>query len=330
MTATLDSTTVPPWVSTTRDLTPDDTDALAALMRRIEDDHPTGFCLSAGELGEIMRDKTDAVFEGAFDGDDLVAFTTVMPGAPRDQGQKMTMFGDVDPRRTGEGLGTLMLGRSVDRARAIHAAVAPGTPMRCSSATLAGRDDQTDLMRAAGFEPGRHTFLMVADLPERLPEPAMPSGVSVEAFDPARADELLGAHNAAFADHPEFTGISPGFWNMFMVTAAHARHPLSVVARDAEGRVAAYVFVHEYAVPPSGGAGPEIHVPYVGTLPACRGRGLATALLSRVLHLSRAEGYVTASLNVDTANPTGALGIYERAGFRQSYRQDAYHLDEPN
>jgi hypothetical protein len=36
---------------------------------------------------------------------------------------------------------------------------------------------------------------------------------------------------------------------------------------------------------------------------------------------------VTASLNVDTANPTGALGIYERTGFRQSYRQDFYHLD---
>lgn len=92
--------------------------------------------------------------------------------------------------------------------------------------------------------------------------------------------------------------------------------------------MAAYVFAHEYAVPPSGGAGPEIHVPYVGTLPAHRGRGLATALLSRVLHLGRGAHYVSASLNVDTANPTGALGIYERAGFRQAYRQDSYHLDE--
>ena len=313
---------------TTRDLAPDDTDALAGLMRRIEDDHPTGFCLSAGEVGEIMRDKPDAVFEGAFDGDDLVAFTAVMPGLPREQGQKMTLFGDVDPRRTGEGLGTLMLGRSVDRARAIHAVDAPGAPAHYSSAALAGRDDQADLMLAAGFEPGRHTFLMVADLPESLPEPAMPSGVSVEAFDPVLGDELLEAHHAAFADYPEFTGMSPDFWTMFMITAAHTRHPLSVVARDPEGSVAAYVFAHEYAVPPSGGAGPEIHVPYVGTLPAHRGRGLATALLSRVLHLSRSADYVTASLNVDTANPTGALGIYERAGFRQSYRQDAYHLDE--
>jgi mycothiol synthase len=312
----------------TRDLGPEDAEALAALMLRIEADHPTGFCLSAVELTEIMRDKPDAVFEGAFDEGALVAYTTVMPGQPREQGQRMTLFGDVRPDRTGEGIGTMMLRRSVERARAIHAVDAPGSPVRYAAAALAGRDDQADLLRAAGFGPGRHTFLMVADLPESLPDPAVPAGVTVEPFDPGTGDELLAAHNEAFAGYPDFSGTGRDFWNMFMVTASHARHSLSVVARDLDGRVAAYVFAHEYTVPPSGGAGPEIHVPYVGTLPAYRGRGLATALLSRVLHVSRAADYLTASLNVDTANPTGALGIYERAGFRQHYRQDSYHLDE--
>ena len=70
-------------------------------------------------------------------------------------------------------------------------------------------------------------------------------------------------------------------------------------------------------------------MPYVGTLPAHRGRGLATGLLAEVLRRASDAGYVSASLNVDTANPTGALGIYERAGFRQLYRQDSYHLDVP-
>ena len=87
--------------------------ALAALMKRIEADHPTGFCLSAGELIEIMRGRPDAVFDGAFDGGALVGYTTVMPGRPDEQGQRMTMFGDVHPDWTGEGVGTLMLRRSV-------------------------------------------------------------------------------------------------------------------------------------------------------------------------------------------------------------------------
>lgn len=312
---------------TTRDLTPEDADAVAALMLRIEADHATGFCLVAGEVAEIMRDKPDAVFEGAFDGDVLVAYTAVMPRLPTEKGQRFTLFGDVDPQRQGEGLGTLMLGRSVDRARALHGADASGGPVLIAGAALADRDDQAELMQSAGFEPGRHSFLMVAELPDELPVLRTPEGLVVEPFNPATSDELRDSHNAAFADYPDFTDISRDFWTLFMVTSAHTRHALSVVARDTTGSVAAYVFVHEYAVPPSGGTGPEIHVPFVGTLPSHRGRGLATALLSRVLHLSRAAGYVTASLNVDTANPTGALGIYERAGFRQAYRQDFYHLD---
>ena len=72
-------------------------------MLRIEADHPTGFCLAAGEVAEIMREKPDSVFEGAFDGDELVAFTTVMPGLPREQGQRFVLFGDVDPRARARG-----------------------------------------------------------------------------------------------------------------------------------------------------------------------------------------------------------------------------------
>ena len=314
---------------TTRDLTPDDAAALADLMLRIEADHPTGFCLGSGEIREIMRDKPESVFEGAFDGDSLVAFTTVMPGLPHDDGQRFILFGDVDPDRLGEGIGTVMLARSVDRSRELHRADAPNVPVRYAATALAGRGDQADLMVSAGFQQGRHAFLMVADLTAGVPAPEAPDDLTVEPFDPQTAEELRVAHNAAFAEYPDSVAISEGFWTMFMVTAAHARHALSVVARDASGAVAAYVFAHEYEVAPSGGPGPELYVPYVGTLPAHRGRRTATRLLSRVLHLAQEAGYPTASLNVDTANPTGALGIYERAGFEQVYRQDFYTLDEP-
>jgi mycothiol synthase len=313
---------------TPRELTVDDAPALADLMTRIEADHPTGFCLGPVEVRELMSHKPDAVFEGAYDGDDLVAYTTVMPGVPLEDGQRFILFGDVDPSRLGEGIGTLMLTRSLDRSRAIHAADAPHVPARFSVTALAGRDDQAGLLAAAGLRPGRHSFLMVADLSDRVAGPDLPAGLHVSVFDADLGEELRLAHNEAFADYPDGTPISADFWATFMVRAAHDRHHLSLVARDEGGAVAGYVFAHEYAVPPSGGAGPELHVPYLGTLHRYRRRGLAGSLLSRVLALGRDAGYVTASLNVDTANPTGALGLYERAGFRQSYRQDSYHLDE--
>ena len=51
-----------------------------------------------------------------------------------------------------------------------------------------------------------------------------------------------------------------------------------------------------------------------------RGRGLATALLVRGMIAFRAAGMDAASLGVDTENPTGAVGLYERVGFTVNRR----------
>jgi mycothiol synthase len=58
-----------------------------------------------------------------------------------------------------------------------------------------------------------------------------------------------------------------------------------------------------------------LYVKVVGTRPAWRGRGLASALLVDVLAAGGAAGKVSARLNVDASNPTGAVAIYQRAGF---------------
>lgn len=316
-------------VFTTRDLGPDDAESLAGLMSRVEADHPTGFCLAEREVVELMTDLPDSVFSGAYDGAALVAYTTVLPGRPHDAGQRFTLFGDVDPQRLGEGIGTQMLARSLDRARTIHAHDAPGRPARYASQALAGRTDQADLLLSAGLSPGRHSFLMRAPLVRDVPDLGWPTDVTVSAFDPADAEELRVAHNAAFADYPDGSPSDPDFWQAFMIGASHARHDLSLVARGPDGEVAGYVFAHEYVVPLAPGPGREAYVPFVGTLPAHRGRGLASSLLAGVLARCREQGYDRATLNVDTANPTGALGIYERAGFEQVYRQDFFHLEEP-
>jgi ribosomal protein S18 acetylase RimI-like enzyme len=67
----------------------------------------------------------------------------------------------------------------------------------------------------------------------------------------------------------------------------------------------------------------------VGTLPGHRGRGLAAALLGHCLQECAAAGYDEASLSVDAENPTGALAIYRRAGFRVETTWTAYVLELP-
>ena len=55
-----------------------------------------------------------------------------------------------------------------------------------------------------------------------------------------------------------------------------------------------------------------------------RKRGLASALIGRSLELLRERGMTSAVLGVDADNPTGALALYERAGFEPSYRASAW------
>lgn len=316
-------------VLTHRPVTAADADEVAGLMSRIAADHPTGFELSAAEVRELLADYPGVVVEGGWDADELVAYAAVLPRAPHDGSQHFLMFGDVDPARLGEGVGTAMLGRALDAARRLHAVDAPALRARFQTRAVAGREDQARLLADHGMTVDRHNFLMVSDLTD-LPAAVLPDDLAVSTFEPADAEELRSAHNEAFRDYPNGTAVDEGTWNGFMVNAMHTRHDQSFVLRDPaeDGRVAAYVFVHEYERAPSGTTGREAYVAYVGTLPAHRGRGLATHLLAHTLHVCRDAGFDTSSLDVDTQNPTGALGIYERAGYAVHHRQDNYALEE--
>ena len=312
-----------------RSVTPADADEVAALMARIAEDHPTGFELASSEVIELLEHYPGVVIDGGWDGDELVAYTTLLPRASSDGIHPFLFFGDVDPARLGEGFGTVMLERAVAAAREIHQRDAPEERIRFGTRALEGRDDQACLLRAHGFRLDRHNFLMFSTLDD-LPQPVLPAGLTLTSVDPADSEELRAAQNSAFADYPDYNDQDELNWTGFMVSAAHVRNEQSFVLRDpARGNtVAAYVFTHEYAIAPSGEQGREAYVAYVGTLPDYRGRGLATNLLAHTLHQCRAAGFDTSSLDVDTANPTGALGIYERAGYAVRYRQDSYKLEE--
>jgi ribosomal protein S18 acetylase RimI-like enzyme len=59
----------------------------------------------------------------------------------------------------------------------------------------------------------------------------------------------------------------------------------------------------------------EAFVGLLGVRPAWRRRGLGGLLLATALESCRAAGYERSVLTVDTGNATGALRLYERAGY---------------
>jgi ribosomal protein S18 acetylase RimI-like enzyme len=99
--------------------------------------------------------------------------------------------------------------------------------------------------------------------------------------------------------------------------------------RDDQGAVAAYVQTNEYDAVLEATGKRDAFVAKVGTVPEQRRRGLADRLLRIALDRYRQEGFDQSSLDVDSENPTGALALYERAGYRTIARNTSYRLVSP-
>jgi ribosomal protein S18 acetylase RimI-like enzyme len=172
---------------------------------------------------------------------------------------------------------------------------------------------------------------MTRDLREPVTPVPVPDGLTVvplgPPYDAARWDgPLRAAHNAAFADHWGSTPVSAQAWAHYRTGGRAFRPACSAVALTAGDQVAGYLLAYEYEADTARTGRRDVYVGTVGTLTAHRGRGIAAALLAHVLAAAAGLGYATSSLTVDTQNPTGALGVYERAGYRLRRREVTYSL----
>ena len=190
------------------------------------------------------------------------------------------------------------------------------------------RDDQgatISALEAYGFEPARYFVTMMRPLTPPLPPPSAPEGFTIRPLQgAAEAAGWVELVNEAFGDH----------WQPHELTLEAFEHELRSgrsqpqfyqLTCTADGGFAAFCqCAFETAVV-------EAHsrrvgdIALLGTRPAFRRRGLGQALLAQGLHVLRAAGATVASLQVDTANPTGALRLYQTAGFRPQETWIVYH-----
>lgn len=261
-----------------------------------------------------VRDRTaDTRLLFTTDGE-LVAAGLV--GTPPDGGFRVDLMGGVHPRWRGRGIGRDLLSWELGRATEIHRAVAPGAGWEIHAGTPAGNDSAERLFRRFGFTAARYWFDMVAPTAAPVVEP-LPDGIRSTAYQVAYEKELYEAHMEAFADHWGFQFREFPDWMTLTVRSETFLPELSTVAFDGD-EIAGYVLSYGEADPS------RIYIGQVGVRRPWRRRGLAGALLSRVLDAARAAGREWASLGVDAASPTGAVGVYERVGFRVDARAVTY------
>ncbi len=181
------------------------------------------------------------------------------------------------------------------------------------------------VLAATGFRQVRFGFMMLRDLREPIPDVALPPGLEIRPVEEAQHRAIFDAENEAFRDH----------WNHreqdesdFVRTYSEPDLDTSLwrVAWDGDEVAAVvqnYIFPEENAALGVSRGWLE----HISTRRPWRRRGLASALTIASFHAFRERGIEEAALGVDSQNPNGALGLYERLGFRRIQTGIAHRKD---
>lgn len=306
-----------------RPLRVEDAQAVTELTNAVVAADSTGEPVSVDVVREALAaPSTDLERDSwsAWAGETLVARGFVRTDLPpqNDGLARALISGDVHPEHRGRGLGTTLMDHLERIGRAALTETHPGRASVLRSAPGLVGSGAERLLAARGYAPARYWLDMELPLAGHAVTPVpTPAGITLR--HPVEDDEAaaLAAHTAAFADHWGSGPQPPERWHDWWVSSL-IRRDLSTLAIDADGQVVAY------ALSSARHAG-RAELDLLGTIPRWRGRGLATALLSRTIGLmAQAEGVDVVDLVMDSDNPTSAPRLYEHAGFRTIRRTSTW------
>jgi len=303
---------------TLRPLTLDDAPALTALLAAAELVDHTGENYSEADIADELADETldlprDTLAAVAPDGS-FAGYIAVRSAANVRDVDRVFVDGGVRPARRGEGIGRRLLEWAEQRGAALHQERHPSTAGELDVGVGAGIPSLQRLVRARGFQPVRWWYGMKRSLDVQPPVPAVPPGLRLVPYDAAYDETLRIVHGEAFAHHWGSVPPDPQRWAHWF-TGSHAFRPgISWMVLD-DSEVAAYLLAYFWEADATATGKQEAYIGQIGTRTPWRRRGLGELMLARALAGFAEAGYDQASLTVDTGNPTGALGLYERVGF---------------
>jgi mycothiol synthase len=223
--------------------------------------------------------------------------------------------GEVHPDVRRRGIGRALLRAEHGRLRRIAADHPTGAPRHLQAWLFDGQGGRAALLSSEGYAPVRYFTEMARSLAEPIPTVALPNGLEIRPVVPADHRRIFDAEAEAFRDHwgyREWTDAD------FARTFDDPDLDTSLWRVGWAGDAVAGVVVTLV---------PQTENAELGTLRGWldrisvrrpwRRRGLAAALIASAFEGLRERGLDTAMLGVDAENPTGALALYERLGFRR-------------
>ena len=302
---------------TARPMRADDAAPVAALLAAAEQIDDTGEYPDAADLAEwwegwdvdLARDGVAACDASGL----LVGYAVSMAPATFRGAYRIYLEGRVRPDQRGLGIGRELLSWQLARGRELHAERHPEVAAQLCVGVWPAVPALERLAQRNGLAAERWYREMERPLTD-LPDPKPADGVDLVPFDWRRDDEVRRAHNAAFTEHHGSSERDPESWQRLFTGRRSFRPDLSVLAIEDDAVVAyALAYVEEADARATGTR--MIHLGQIGTLPAARGRGLASAAIVEALHTAAGRDCQVAGLQVDSDNVTGAVQLYEKLGF---------------
>ena len=222
------------------------------------------------------------------------------------------LWGVVDPAYRRRGIGTALLAENERRARALASSQAVAREKVFGAWAAEGRPAAT-LLERCGYSVVRWFFEMVRPTLHGIPEVPLPPGFVLRPVTRAQYPAIWRANREAFRDHWGGSDESEAAMHRFL-DAPDADPTLWLIAWDGE-EVAGGVINGIFQAENEALGIRRGWLESVFTRRDWRRRGLAQALIAQSLVVLAERGMTSAALGVDADNPSGALGLYEGAGF---------------
>jgi mycothiol synthase len=233
------------------------------------------------------------------------------------------LLGYVHPQYRGRGIGRSLVEWAEARARRSLDQAPPGARVSIHTSTAHENGAAHELFEEQGYRPSRCFYRMLVEMAPDAPPPApvWPPGVQVRPLVLGRQDRAVHRTlDEAFQDHWGYVeGETFEEWYHWIENNPDFDPSVCFLA-VVDGQIVGVLMARlQWEQDPS-----IAWIDDLGVLRPWRRKGIALALLHRVLGEFHRRGRYKVGLSVDGDSLTGAIRLYERAGMHVFRQTDAY------